>query len=499
LPVICWAGDSTTSYSNSQSGTCTSLVYNNDGTATIGFGAGVGPQVGDLISVQLATHVEYNTNFPTAVISLPTASSYTYAITGSVMPSVTPDGTSACISYPLRGSMAGPMSPANMLTKKKFKHINCGMNGNYLSDIVTRFSTDIAVWFPTAVVVSSGINDVYIGGKTLATMQTDMLALHAKCRAIGAQLIILTPFPQQSTRASWTTGKRDIFISWCKWLVRYGNANGVPVVVWGNCAAGTIQVQDPTSTNAAPSANMANADHIHPLGPSAAYLAGKGVAAVLNSMYATGLSGQTVRNVTDGGMFSNPMFTGTAGTPTPGTGTITGTVPDTYTLTIASGSGTVTTSLVARTVAADGDIGGNWFQCSWVAGGAGEQLTIKLPDLVTGQSVPMTNGDTIRVLCEIQLVSGFASCREFSMTCNSQTATTGNLQVDDQQLASSQIAPFPEAFVGTLGMDIPMRTPSGTHGAASHAIPIIQVTAWAAGTIVFQIACASADKLTANG
>ena len=74
---------------------------------------------------------------------------------------------------------------------------------------------------------------------------------------------------------------------------------------------------------------------------------------------------------TKNNILPNPTLTGTGGTVTPASGTISGTAPDSYTVSNNSGNCAVTLTSPARTVAADGDASGNNLSIA-VASGTGE-------------------------------------------------------------------------------------------------------------------------------
>jgi hypothetical protein len=490
LPVIAWLGDSTISYSNAQSGNATSLVYNGDGTATIAFSSDQSIRVGDNFTVQGAIDAAYNTSQPTACIAQ-VGNAYTYAINNQRMPATSPDtGTSILICYPLKGSAAGPIGLVHNMTGRKFKHVNAGRNSDDLPKMLARFWTDVAVWNPDRVVYCGGINDAYATGYTLAQMKANIGTLLQYCQQIGAKLDIITPFPQINTRGNWSSGKNLVFLQWCRWLPQFAAANNLICESWGASAAGAVQVQDPTSATGNPTATMYNADLVHPKNP-ATYCIAKRMAAIYNTIYPTGgIVG--AKMVTDGGLLTNPTFTGSGGTSTNGTGTVAaGPVATGLAVTVTAGTATVTPYQTARTVAADGDIAGNWQGFSMVAVAAGDQFTVAFPALHT----LISNGDVVRFLCLARLSVGGNMVKEFYFFCNSQTATTGNNLVTDMQLATGQMGPYPENFAVVAGADIPVRGPIAIHGAPSAFLPTFRITANAAGTMALELACASAEKL----
>jgi hypothetical protein len=325
-------------------------------------------------------------------------------------------------------------------------------------------------------------------------MQTDMISLYKKCLEIGAKLDLLTPFPQDSSRANWTTGKRDKYIAWCRWLIQFAKENRLICVHWGMTGAGTVMVQDATSANAAPTSTMMQSDKIHTT-LAGAYCPAKEYARIYNGIYPGGYHGATGRTVVDGGLFTNPTFTGSGGASSPGSGTINGTIPTSVTVAIVTGSGTATCSQVARTIADDGDNAGNWFRVSYVPNAANDVVTIELQNIYAS----LSNGDTVRLEGLVRLQSGNDNCKGLEFFVNSQTATTGNLLCTDLQAATALQAAHPENFTIVMGVDAPVRTPQSTHGSPSSFKPTIKFTSVAATTpIVVDIACWNAEKLTAS-
>lgn len=490
LPVIAWLGDSTTAYSNAQSGNASSLVYNGNGTATLAFSSDQGIRIGDLMTVQGAADAAYNTSRPTACVAQ-VGNAYTYAINNPTMPVTTPDtGTSILLCYPLKASAAGPIGLTHNLTGRKLRHVNAGRNGDTIPQMLARFWTDVASWSPDRVVFCGGINDAYAAGYSLAKMKTNIATLLQYCQQIGAKLDIVTPFPQINTRGNWSSTKNLVFLQWVRWLPQFAAANSLICESWGAAAAGAVQVQDPASATGNPTATMYNADLVHPKN-SATYCLAKRIAAVYNTIYPTGGS-TSGRMVTDGGLLSNPTMLGSGGTPNAGTGTIAaGPIANGLGLAITAGSPTITPYQTARTVAADDDLGGNWQGFSMAATASGDQFTVTFPPLHT----LVSNGDVVDFKVTARLAVGGNLVKEFYFFCNSQTAISGNNLVTDMQLATGQMGPYPENFSVLMGADIPVRGPLSVHGAPQAFQPTIRITANAAGTMALEIACASADKL----
>jgi len=353
--------------------------------------------------------------------------------------------------------------------------------------MLARFDRDVTPNHPDVVVICGFRNDPY-KSIPFATTKANFLAIIAKCRAIGAQVWILTMPPQPSSFGGWTSGIRDQIIAMRHYLMNFVQDNRMVCLDWASLAAGSVQVQNPTDTNANPSSGMIGTDLVH--GTNAAgYIAAKGLAAVANSIYPNNQP-TLAKNVTDGGKFSNPNFTGTGGTAVNGTGTVTGTIATNVTITVLAGTGVATCSLVARAVANDSDNAGNWQQVSFAAAAAGDQFRILLQDVHTS----FTNGDVARFQIAARLVSG-TNCQEMSHKTTIQCATTGNKVYTDQAITTAQSASYPEAWAGTFGQDMAIRSPNSVHGNVTVMQPGMLFTANAAGTFVVQVACAYIDKI----
>lgn len=488
-PKIVFLGDSLTGYSNATSPSASSLVDNGDGTATVTFTLSQGILAGDTFGIQGALDGAFDVPPTTPCISVSGSGPYSYTYALNAKPSVSPDLSSA-ITMMFGDQYSGYSFVGHFrsLTGHKFKCINAGIGGDSSAQMLARFDRDVTIHNPDVVVLCGFRNDPY-KGFTLAQTKANMALLLAKCRAIGAQLWILTMPPQPSTFGAWTTAIRDLIIQQRRYLVNFAQDNRLPCLDWATLGAGTTQMQDPTSTNAVPSTGMINATDLVHATNAAGYIAAKGLAAIANAAFPSAQPA-LARNVTDGGAFTNPTFTGTGGTATNGTGTVTGVIATNCTVQVLAGTGVATCSQVARTIANDGDNAGNWQRVSFAAAAANDQFCIKLQDVHSA----FTNGDLVRFQVAARLVSG-ANCREISHKTTVQCATTGNKVYTDQAVTAAQSYAYPEPWGGTIGQDMPVRSPNATHGNITVLQPQIIFTANAAGTFVVDVACASIEKV----
>lgn len=487
-PVFCFLGDSLTGYSNVAGPSASSLVDNGDGTATVTFAVSQSILAGDTFGIQGANDGAFDVPPTTVCISATGSGPFSYVYPLGAKPAVSPDlSASITMMYGDQYSAYSFVGHFRALTHRKFKCINNGIGGDSSAQMLARFDRDVTPNHPDVVVLCGFRNDPY-KGLTLTQTKSNFLAIAAKVKAIGAQLWILTMPPQPSSFGGWTSAIRDQIIATRHYLMNYAQDNRMPCIDWPSQAAGTLQVQNPTDTNANPSTGIIGTDLVHATN-AAGYIAAKALAAIANATYPT-IQPTLARNVTDGGKFSNPTFTGSGGTPVNGTGTVSGTIANNVTVQVLAGTGVATCSQVARTVANDGDNAGNWQRVSFAAAAAGDQFRIQLQDVHSS----FTNGDLVRFQIAARLVSG-TNCQEMSHKTTIQCATTGNKVYTDQAITTSQSASYPEAWGGTFGQDMLIRSPNATHGNVTVLQPAMIFTANAAGTFVVDVACAYIDKI----
>ena len=506
LPLIAFLGDSTFGQALQAGSTCTSLVYNGDGTATIGFGSPQGLVPGDDIGIQGANDGRYE--IITGKVLSVSGNSYTYAIQGAA-PTLSPDlPLSAVLRYTNRGGAAGPQPWADAFLGRRIHFENVSQIGDTGSKLLARFDVDVAPLRPDRVAVTFGANDcwlVYGGAVTvagvLAGMQASAKALLAKCKAIGAAMDIFTPFPQNSGRAGWSTSGRDCYVQWRRWLIRWAAAEGLLVVDWATCTGGSVQVQNATDVNGNPTAGMNHSDLIHPQ-PPACMLAGRAYARLIAPIYGLPLSPRNISAITDSGLWLstafNGLFIGAGGTKVPGAGGAgtgadgAGPLAPGLTVKVETGAGVASYYQTPRTVAADGDPAGNWQGITLAAAAAGDRVSVAFPSLI-GQ---IANGDLIRIQGQARLV-GASLCKDLSISFVSQTAIAGNLLVSSMAAGTSQQSAYVEDFAYTLGIDAPVRATFNGYnpGAPTSFTPTLSFTAAAAGTFSLELAGWAPEKV----
>jgi len=113
------------------------------------------------------------------------------------------------------------------LTSQRLTRIaNLGIAGNKSADMLARFDTDVTPFTPQTVFVAAGANDIATA-VTLATFQTNIKAIVAKCRTIGAVPIIASIFPNNNTDGVSVASKHATIIKWNVWLRRYCSIHGI--------------------------------------------------------------------------------------------------------------------------------------------------------------------------------------------------------------------------------------------------------------------------------
>ena len=107
---------------------------------------------------------------------------------------------------------------------------NAGVVGNTTAQMLARFSTDVAAYLPSLVVICAGTNDWNDAVATpLATYATQIDQIVNLCRQIGAGPVLCTVPPNigSSTRRSRTTAGNA-------WLRKYAQQHGIPLVDFYN-------------------------------------------------------------------------------------------------------------------------------------------------------------------------------------------------------------------------------------------------------------------------
>lgn len=238
---------------------------------------------------------------------------------------------------------------ANILCGGKYDFIeNKGVGGNSTGNILTRFYTsDGVLGLKEAgcqlVYFSLGINN-FAAGDTLEEVAADMIQ-------IWDQTVRLGLIPVASTVLTGDTGgnhysARQTILEFNQWMREY--LAGRRDILFFDAHRACV---DPTSTTAVPKSGYFY-DQTHPSGIGAYYI-GQEINRVISPLFPATVWGVASAaesygvSTTSRQILQNPLFTGTSGTTTPGSGSITGSVATNWNVQVESGTAAVTASLVA--------------------------------------------------------------------------------------------------------------------------------------------------------
>lgn len=365
LPVML-VGDSNTSFSYDSGPTVSAIVDNGDGTATASFAGSHNWAVGSRITVNSAPEQKFNC-FNALVTAQVNTNPWTvtYQLAGRVSP-VT--GAAAANTQTLHMGRYSPIGFAPWLeglAGRRLSYILAAAGGGDSAQILNVYTDAL----PEAqavncsdLVLMIGTNDVFARSWDFATAQASVKALADRIRAtFPGRIWWVVPIPMGSGGAAWSAGKQMIMNRLIRWMWRYASQIGAtPIDSWRGAQNGATLV-NPGAANPDPTANFLGADATHTTNLGALCIS-RAIAtqwARVQPALGFGYQGGHAAVQNQGNALTNSRLTGTAGTKTPGGGTISGTAPDSWTVEITSGSGTLTLTSPARTVAADGDADGN--------------------------------------------------------------------------------------------------------------------------------------------
>jgi lysophospholipase L1-like esterase len=141
---------------------------------------------------------------------------------------------------------------AGLFSAQRIRKIhNAGVSGNNSAQMLARFDTDVTPYAPSTVHLLAGTNDT--GVIQLSQYQTNMIAIIAKIRSIGAVPIIGT-IPPNSTGTP--TNRKQQIIQFNAWLRLYCTRHNISIVDYYGLLA------DPANGNWA--AAYPSADGTHP-------------------------------------------------------------------------------------------------------------------------------------------------------------------------------------------------------------------------------------------
>lgn len=390
----------------------TGITDNGDDTATLTFasnplGSSVQLAVGDPIRVNNANVPELN-QVAARVVAITTSAPFTvtYTTTGPHSPMVGSGSPVVVVERSL--SVLGFLSYLNELANGELTVTsNCAQGGASLAEINEIFD---AIAEPARFgIFLAGRNDGYRSGsaeRSYEQMVADATTLLDKMVRRCAHLVVLTTPPQDSTLlgGTWTTAKMQKQLRYETWLKQYGRSIGAIIVDSAIASSNGVPYRDPSSANGNPTAGFSS-DGTHQSGVSAFAMA-KSVHSAIKHLIVPSLawpSGVVSVYANDPSYITdNALLTGTSGTVTPNAGTITGTAPDGWTVSISSGGlASVTLSQIDRTVSADGDAVGKWLRAVITNPSGSSQVNFQ-------RSLPQDRiafGDFLRALARFRLSS----------------------------------------------------------------------------------------------
>lgn len=380
LPVML-VGDSNTAFGWDSGPACSAITDNGDGTATISFASSHNWAVGGRITVNSAPESKFN-RFSALVTAQVNTNPHTvtYQLDGRSSPVV---GATAANTQTLHMGRYSPIGFAPWLeavSGRRLGYLLAAAGGADSSQALAIYNEAIPearAALCSDLVLMIGTNDIFARGWDFATVQASIKALADRIRAtFPGRIWWVVPPPMGSGAAAWSAGKQTVLNRVVRWIWRYAAQIGAtPIDSWRGTQNGLTFV-NPAASNPDHSANFLGADATHTTNLGALCIA-RAIAqqwAVVHPALGLGFQGGHGAVQSQGNALANSRLTGAAGTKTPGGGTIAGTVPDSWTVEITSGTGTLTLSSPARTVASDGDADGN----ELVAVVSGSALTWRL-------------------------------------------------------------------------------------------------------------------------
>jgi lysophospholipase L1-like esterase len=129
---------------------------------------------------------------------------------------------------------------ASILSGQKIRYVrNAGLFGDTTTQMLARFDTAVTPYAPNVVTIMGGTNDTGTG-VPLATFQSNITAMVAKTRAIGAVPVLCTILPNSSGSP---TNRRQLVVQFNAWIRRYAATQGLLCLDFYNLIA------DPTNGN----------------------------------------------------------------------------------------------------------------------------------------------------------------------------------------------------------------------------------------------------------
>jgi len=445
-----------------------SIVDNGDGTATI-TGTSLKIYAGDPIAVGGVATPRLN-QLRATVLS--------HVLTGAAVTSATYSTTGLYVD---RAQSGGPFlyMPWRQ-SDQGWWHLGCKLAG-VAPDLLANFGSgaadseelelllpSIVALRPKACFIQAGTNNVYsrnwAADRSIASFKriVDTLVSNGITPVMGA-----IP-PRLDGNQSAANAARTAPVN--AWAAKYLPMRGGYFIQHWAASASGVALADSASAIGAASAGVLG-DGVHPARPYA-FGYGKALVAPMREIFPR-VPVLTPADVTANGKLwlANPMLTGSGGTLTAGTGTISGTAPTGVTINNLAGTQTVVASVVARTEAVDGDAVGNKLRLVITNAISGSNILIRMSETPANWDF----ADKMVLRCGFQASSSGSpgsgapvamATPQLQMIC--QTATTADERTYGPAVQVPGVA-IDEGY--TMLLRTPPRTPkaAGTavHGALS--------------------------------
>lgn len=317
----------------------TSVTNNGDGTARV-VRTGHGVDVGQPIRIHGASLSALNVldSYVTAWVD---ANTFDIALTGrrhTVTSASTPS-----VTFPLQRGFRGWLTWLEMLRGEMFDSTWCcvgGATSAQVTPLVEEAGDNNDVAF-----ICIGMNDIYSAGAPLATIKARFVRLFQAAKDRARHVVALTVPPRNHNDSAWSAGKQTIHTQFNRWMMTYApNSGGHCVDTWRATANGATYV-DASASDPDPLAEMAF-DNTHPSARGAQAIA-NAVKPVIDKLlpggyWAPAHKEQVGANTQN--LWTNSDFS-----------TNTGNVATGWAVSDSTANMSITPSMVARTVANDGD------------------------------------------------------------------------------------------------------------------------------------------------
>jgi lysophospholipase L1-like esterase len=312
---------------------------------------------------------------------------------------------------------------ASLMTNQRCRVVkNAGVSGEQASQGLSRFSTDITPYAPTAVVIGFGTNEIAVG-TSFSTWKTNMIALVAAVKAISATpILMLIPPNDYSAPFQASISKFNA------WIKTYADANGIAVI---DVYKPSVDVSDGSFT----SSLTYDGGHANEAGHVAWATAAK---TVFESILPPNYPLLAQDNYEPSNLLANGCFyldSNADGT------------PDSWTW-----SGTGSPSLVTDSAAQ-----GKWFRF----GGSGAR-SLSQSETVNGTTI--TVGDTIAVSGKVRAAS-MGGTQTYTVTVTFTGGSTGSIKPISGLTQNLTDGTFYQEYVvpsGTTSITVALSTATGT-------------------------------------